>query len=309
MENEVLENEVMETKRVFTKIGLALFTMILSVIVVQTIMVGSIKKLIPTFEQSPWYNWILVGVGFYCIGFPIFALMVKGIPSVSSKERKSLSFGRMISLFFICMVVTYMFNIVGMLINTIIGLVKGSDVINPLEAVVNASTIIPTFIFVGILSPIVEEVLFRGILLDKLRVYGDKMAIWITALTFALFHGNLSQFFYAFALGLIFAYIAVKTNTIKYTVILHIIINILGSVIMPTLALSNNNVLAGVAGIIVIIIFIVGITLLITNSKKAKLGWRELDNCEVEKRVIYGNIGMIGYYIVCLYLFISTILA
>lgn len=304
-----MENNIMDTKKVFGRIGLTLFVMTFVVIITQSFIAGFINGFSPDFEKSIWYNWLLIGISLYCVGFPIFLIMMRKIPNSTKGEIKKLPFSRMLVIFFICMVTTYFFNIVGQQINTLIALLKGADVINPLETIVNASSIIPTLIFAGILSPIIEEIMFRGILLDKLRMYGDKLAIWVTALTFALFHGNLSQFFYAFALGLIFAYIAVKTNTIRYTVILHVIINIVGSVVMPALALSENTGLVALAGFIIIIIFAAGITLFIMNFKKVKHDWKQMGSYEIDKKVIYGNIGMIGFYIVCLYLFIITIIA
>ena len=54
----------------------------------------------------------------------------------------------------------------------------------------------------------------------------DKVAIITTAILFGLFHANFSQFFYAVALGMIFAYVTLKTGTIKYSIILHIVVNI-----------------------------------------------------------------------------------
>ena len=48
---------------------------------------------------------------------------------------------------------------------------------NPIANVVGTSNWIWSLIFAGILSPIVEEMLFRGIMLNKIRMYGDKVAI------------------------------------------------------------------------------------------------------------------------------------
>ena len=169
------------------------------------------------------------------------------------------------------------------------------------------SSIIPIIIFVGILSPIVEEIVFRGVLLDKLRAYGDKRAICFTALTFALFHGNLSQFFYALILGLIFGYIAIKTNSIRYNIILHIIVNIFGSVIMPALALSSNKTLVMISGLIVISFVVIGIILFLVNYKKIKFEPTENKIKKVGKKIVYWNIGMVLYYVACIGLFIYVI--
>ena len=300
----------METKKIFRKIGYSLFVMIAIVMVVQILMLMLLDKLAPGIEQNPWYIGLLIGIPFYGVGFPIFLLMMKKIPDGPKGEFKKMSIKDIIVVVFISIAATYIFNIVSSIINVFISMIKGSDVINPLEIIMETSTIIPTIIFVGILSPIIEEIVFRRVLLDKLRTYGDKTAIWFTALAFALFHGNLSQFFYAFVLGLIFGYIAIKTNTIRYTIIIHIAVNIFGSVIIPALALSGNETLVMAAGLLVIGFMVIAIILFIANYKKIKfeLKVNEIDK-QVENKIIYLNVGMILYYMACLVLFVSVIVA
>lgn len=305
-----LKNETLETKKTFKKIGYSLFIMILVVLVVQILMLTLLDKFAPGIEQSPWYIGLLIGIPFYLAGFPIILWMLNKISSGPKSEIKKMSLKNIIVVFFISMGATYIFNIVGIFINALISIIKGSDVINPLEMIAGTSNIIPIIIFVGILSPIVEEVVFRGVLLDKLRAYGNKRAIWFTAITFALFHGNLSQFFYALILGLIFGYIAIKTNTIRYTIILHIIVNVFGSVIMPALALSEDIIFVMISGLMVIGFIVIGIILFIVNYKKIKFEPTEnqIDK-EVGKKVVYWNIGMILYYLACVGLFINVILS
>lgn len=305
-----MENEIAERKIVFLKIGFALFAMVLAVIVVQLGMGALVGQFVPEIEESPWFIGILIGIPFYCVGFPIFLKMMKSLPDGPKGETKKMSFGHLLAMFFMSMAAAYIFNIVGLVINTIIGLIKGADVLNPLVEVLDGSGMIPIIIFVGILSPIIEEIVFRGVLLNKLRGYGDQTAICFTALTFALFHGNLSQFFYAFVLGLFFGYMAIKTNTIRYTVILHIIINMLGSVIMPGLALSGNDILIGISGLFIMIIFVAGIVLFIINVKKVKLEAEETEiDPGIRKKLTYWNVGMLLYYAACLLLFVFAVIA
>jgi membrane protease YdiL (CAAX protease family) len=87
------------------------------------------------------------------------------------------------------------------------------------------------FIFVGIISPIFEEIIFRHMLLFPLRKYGDKQAVIITAVLFGAFHGNLTQFLYATVGGLVFGVVTVRTNSLKPAIILHMANNILGVVL------------------------------------------------------------------------------
>lgn len=81
-------------------------------------------------------------------------------------------------------------------------------------------------IMVGFIGPILEELIYRHLLLRPLRRYGDFQAVMITALLFAFFHGNLTQFLYTFTGGLIYGVVAVKMNSVKPVIVLHILNNV-----------------------------------------------------------------------------------
>ena len=67
--------------------------------------------------------------------------------------------------------------------------------------------------------------------MDRLIKYGEFIAIFTSGLMFGLFHGNFQQFFFAFALGLLFAFVYARTGRIRYTIGLHMAINMTTSVI------------------------------------------------------------------------------
>ena len=89
-----------------------------------------------------------------------------------------------------------------------------------------------------ILAPVIEEFLFRRQIIDRIRVYGERRAILVSAVMFGLFHGNLSQMFYAGVLGLVFGYVYLKTGKLRYSIILHALINFMGSILAPELLSS-----------------------------------------------------------------------
>ncbi|MCL1788937.1 MAG: CPBP family intramembrane metalloprotease [Oscillospiraceae bacterium] len=79
--------------------------------------------------------------------------------------------------------------------------------------------------FAGIVAPLAEEIIFRHILLKPLRKLGDRPAIIITAVLFGVFHGNLTQFLYAAVAGVILGITAVKANSVKPAILLHMLNN------------------------------------------------------------------------------------
>ena len=72
---------------------------------------------------------------------------------------------------------------------------------------------------------IFEELLFRKWILNPSKKYGTCFAVVFSALLFGLYHLNVNQGIFAFLLGMVFAVIAVKTGTIKYTILLHFLNN------------------------------------------------------------------------------------
>lgn len=81
---------------------------------------------------------------------------------------------------------------------------------------------------VSVIAPIVEELIFRGLILQGFRRnYNAFVAVFMSALLFALFHLNPWQFPATFLLGLLLGWIVVRTNSIILSIIGHSINNFL----------------------------------------------------------------------------------
>ena len=305
--NSELKTNV-NVKSVFSRVGLAAAVLGVVVNLAQMIIITIFNVVNPAFESNGWFRYLLIAVSFYLIGFPICCLILKSIPDGPKREEENLTFGGFIKFFLISYFIMVLLNLFTMGFLWIVGNFKGSDVVNPLENVISNSSVLATIIFAGILSPIIEEVLFRGVMLNKLRTYGDKIAIITTALLFGLFHENFSQFFYAVGLGMIFAYVTLKTGTIKYSIGLHIMINMMGSVIGTQVL--NSTIATMIFGIVVWIFVIAGLILFVKDFKKISLLPGEVI---IEKGHILSetwlNVGMIINLIISLALMIYVLIA
>lgn len=300
----------MEHKKVFSQAGLSLFVMILVINIVQMIMSVAGYIVFPEAVNSTNFLLLQVFVSTDIVGFGVFYLMMRKPQTERVKlEKKKMSVRDFIVVFLICMAGTYVFNMISSLINYGIGLLTNSTIINPLDSAIGGNMILQ-IIVLCIGAPVVEELIFRKLLLDHLRPYGDKTAIWVTALTFALMHGNLSQALYALFLGMVFAYIVLRTNDVRYSIALHLIINLLGSVVLPMMVAGGSVVLTAIAGLLVIAFMLSGIILFVLNIKRIVLEEGEIT---LEKsgrfRTIYLNAGMLLYIIVCLATFALVIIS
>lgn len=82
-------------------------------------------------------------------------------------------------------------------------------------------------ILYGIVSPLAEEIVFRGVLYNRMRKYYPVWpAIVVSGLFFGLYHGNLVQGIYGSCLGILMAYLYERTGKFLIPVLFHAVANI-----------------------------------------------------------------------------------
>lgn len=80
----------------------------------------------------------------------------------------------------------------------------------------------------AILSPIAEELVFRGLMFRRMREdTGAKLAIIYTSVVFGIFHGNFVQMLYGFLMGLMFAWLCEKYGSVLAPIVAHVTANLL----------------------------------------------------------------------------------
>lgn len=92
------------------------------------------------------------------------------------------------------------------------------------DSLADAPNDLAMILYAGFLGPIMEEVVFRGVVMRGLAKYGKIFAIVTSAALFGLFHADIVQGIFAFAAGLIFGYIAMEYG-IGWSIVLHIFNN------------------------------------------------------------------------------------
>ena len=118
----------------------------------------------------------------------------------------------------------------------------------------------------GIVAPIVEELIFRGLVYRRTKkMTGTIAAAILSAALFGVFHGNWVQAPYAFIIGIVAVFVYEKFKSIVAPIMLHMSANILSVLIMtmtssdtPTVDSLNISTLSYVSSLI-IFIFITGV--------------------------------------------------
>lgn len=132
---------------------------------------------------------------------------------------------------------------------------------------------IVNIIAVSVIPPLVEEFLFRGIVLGKLRIFGDAFALFLSSALFAIMHGNIVQIPFAFIVGLALAFLTIKTNSLLPAIVVHFIVNFRSVII--SILLDNNvideNILNNIYLICIFVIFVLGIISAAVLSRKKNI--------------------------------------
>ena len=165
------------------------------------------KESLNSFINSQLLLITIIG---FIIFLPIFYLLYRNY----KKERncgyflESISLGISISLIFNILV----YNL--------------NDIFNFTDRYNKTLPFIVLIICTGILGPIIEEILFRGIVYNKLKEFNSNMrSIILCSIIFAIFHFDIINAIYAFGVSFILIYLYEKYNTLIAPILMHIFLN------------------------------------------------------------------------------------
>lgn len=225
-------DDLKTAKKHFSRLGLGIFLILLVTMAAQLALMVGLEVLLPGWMEHPWGIWLANFLPMYLIAVPVGLLVLRTVPA-NAPEQRTLRPGQCFKAAAISIFMMYAGSLVGNFVAQWLYTLLGITVENPVEDLVMGSSLIPRVLFTVILAPILEEYIFRKQLIDRARIYGGKLAVIASALIFGLFHGNLSQLFYAASLGLVFGYVYLNTGKLRYSIGLHMLINFMGGVLAP----------------------------------------------------------------------------
>lgn len=305
-------------KKIFSKIGFNYLIFAISAIIIQIILLNIINVASPKILENYNILVILSAVCNYVIPLPLMVYLMKKIDS-DDIERNSLSVLKFLKYFALTVTLLWVGNITGLIITSLIGGVTQTDIVNPVENLINSSDMLLNLFLVSIIGPIFEEFFFRKLLIDRTIKYGARVSIILSAIIFGLFHGNLNQFFYATLLGGLLAYVYIKTGNIIYPILLHIATNFMGAVVSTFFGESTQKLISGAGtpidmtfvGIYVIIIIIsllIGLISLVTYKKSKFNGSKTKIALDHPLKTMFLNYGMICFIAFCLFQIIKQLM-
>lgn len=220
-------------KRELRKISCALGAAIIAYLVIQTaassvMLVNS--ELADLYSSSPVFqyafNVIFVSVLSVAVPFGLIALLCRKkyrYPIIPNKPIKTSRSALWICFGMGCCILA---NIV---VNYLIEFLKAAFNVN----LTQGETLSPDSVFacvmeviaIAVIPAVCEEFAMRCCSLQILRNYGTGFAVFAVSVVFGLLHGNVIQFVFAFLIGLILAYVTVRTESIAPAIFIHMFNN------------------------------------------------------------------------------------
>ncbi len=233
-----------DARRSFSRFHFGIFAYIavayIITFVVDLVILLAFRDSYAEISENIYYQWIMGVFPMYAAGLPVLYLIVRNMPT-SKLQKSKLTLGEFLVLFAIAQALMIIGNSIGTGLNNFFAAIKGEEISNATSELIENSPVWITVLVAVIIGPIIEELIFRKLMIDRLAKYGTGVAIFISGFSFGLFHGNFYQFFYAAMLGMLLAYITIKTGNWLYSVIMHVLINFFGSVaVMPIIDMMDE---------------------------------------------------------------------
>ncbi|MCM1523575.1 MAG: CPBP family intramembrane metalloprotease [Ruminococcus sp.] len=226
-------------------------------------------------------------------------------------------------------------SFVNMILLALIELLSGNLSNFSIEETAQAASVAPQgnplwldvliYIYICVLGPVLEELVFRGVLLDALRKYGNAFGIIVSSVMFGLMHQNFMQCIPAVCMGLVWAVMAVKTGSVIPSAAVHILNNTMSAVIMvmlesvsvssltdinavmndmiPLIVCTGLNVIIRLACIIASVVIMIGFCskgkkLVVSNAYTNSRTWKYILTSVpwliVTAYMLYGTVASIG---------------
>ena len=173
-------------------------------------------------------DYLFIGINYIQVLFAFILPLILGkfifkIKLKNLLKPVSISFRQLFAYFILAVLLTilipFIFNFIRNYIN-----IK-TEFIKPL-GILSFNYFNPLYVFsILFLSPLIEELLFRGLMLRFFGKFSNYFAIMICSFIYALMFDNISQAFIAFVLSYLFSKITIRYRSLQPAIFLHVLYN------------------------------------------------------------------------------------
>lgn len=258
-----IEQQKKKQRKDIVKVGFGLGATIIIYLIMQVVFVSVLTafKQMDTYNSNPAFQYCsnIVGVHFFAmlIPFMLLALMFRKnfvSPLIPAKKVGNPEAFCWVLWGMGCSTLANIFvNIIMKLVESLTDykLTQG-EMQDPDSLFACVMLVLSTAIIPGI----VEELALRCCTLGILRKFGKGFAVFAVSIVFGLLHGNVIQFIFAFLVGIVLAYITIKTDNVIIAMLVHGLNNGI-SVINDLVAYFSNDKTGTLVSNIIFYIFMI----------------------------------------------------
>lgn len=232
------------------------------------VLLSGLLALVPPFSEN---SYLLSFAGESTIIIPIFAGAAALLRRQSIDEAAFGGFSPKLLPFIILLpIISQPFiNLVTLPANTLLDAMFGIDV-EQLPVPENVIEWVLAIVTICICAPVLEELLFRGIIMRLLSDYGAVCCLFVSALGFTLLHFSPQSFVVMFFLGLLLGTVRILTNSLTACIIAHSANNI--TAFLSEMCPAADDKIALALSVVCCLIFPVLMVLFVLKSPE-KIGY------------------------------------
>lgn len=219
-----------ERRQIRKKYNIAAAVLLVNIIIFNGLAVGS-----ALFKDSPVWNSEFFSTAFSCcvpiiseITAIIVGIKVIGIDFKPLITRNGFNGGTVLKL----MTLALGLQTAASILASLIGAMLKAFGLEPRPVDLSATESLPAnllmYFYACLLGPVLEELLYRGVLLQSMRKYNERFAVFLSAAIFGLMHQNYQQFILGFLIGIPLAVVTIKSGSIIPAIFTHIVVNTSG---------------------------------------------------------------------------------
>ncbi len=222
-----------------------------------------------SYETAEWTMSLITYIISLALPFGIYVLCIKmpvGLAFPFRKAKADLTFGGVLVGLGVGVVANYITTYLQIILESFgIGLSMPD-----LGVPTGTPALIIYLVMLTVAPAFIEEIVFRGVIMQSLRRFGDVFALITSSLIFGIFHLNLIQMPFAFILGLAIGFFVMRTGSIWVGVFIHLINNSIAALFTiaePLLSESSYTMLYYIESIFVLLLGIIAFFPLIIKYK------------------------------------------
>jgi len=140
-------------------------------------------------------------------------------------------------------------NILLVVVFTLTDIIRYFPSYEGIAEILHSGSFLVRILTIAVTAPLLEEICFRGVTLNRMENMNKWHAILISSALFGVMHLNLLQGLYATVIGIMFGFIFVRFKSIWYPIIAHVAFNLV-NVIMTEFEFEFYSIIILLAAII-----------------------------------------------------------